>query len=572
MHFYSRFANAAIRLAKTGQEMQQAIQTPDHCAHSDMLQRLERVRSIIDGKFVAACEILPRSLEGIHGLRVSLDRLAATFNAEIMATTRAELTLAAAKLCSLPASEAKQTDTIDRLNRSIEKLGRHIDTMRKMLAVMGDYVRDQTSHGEDGVGDLVAKIYAQTSRSSAELQAFKTELRLLKRELGLATVQGKIRNRKAATLIPAVPDELAAATRLINDRYTAVVATAEKVSQVVGDIHRRIDDLLSSLQIGDITRQRIEHILACAAEVKTDAAQQPKPMHRRFEATCYALVAEHLAQINADFMRQTGAIEDQMTEIVENTAQLLKLHEVAFDPHSGGFLHALAARLDAALRLITPVEAADKTALATERVMLHTAHELNGHIDRIRALRNAICTTISESADTARPAGCNLEDTMNVGLATLDEVVELTGTITTVAGEEPPLDSNATSAAAALANAARRLHEARDITEANLGEVTAEGEAVIAVLKQKTSQLCLRFEIGEILAQVAAEAATIAVDAYDTADELPEPLVRTLTGFSRFYTMARERDLHRTFLEARAIPCADPSPVFSFDGSDAFLF
>jgi hypothetical protein len=547
--------------------MNPAVKNPEGCAHSGILQKLERVRSIIDGKFVAACEILPQSLEGIRCLHASLDRLAATFNDEIMATTRAELTLAAAKLCSLPASEAKQAETIDRLNRSIEKLGRHVDTIRRMLAVMRGYVRDQTSRDE--TSGLVAKIYAQASRSSAELRGFKTELNLLKRELGLITVQGKIRNRKMADLLPAVPDELAAATRQIKDRYTAVVATAEKVSGVASGIHNRLEDLLTSLQIGDITRQRIEHLLACIAEVKADAAQQPQPVRRRFEATCYALIAQHLTQINADFICQTGIIEDQLAEMAANTAQLLNLHEVAFDPHGGGFLHAMADRLDAAIGLVAPVEAADKKALATERAMIRTVHELNAHVERIAALRESLRAAVSNT--NGHTEDCRLEDTMHAGLATLDEVMELTGAITTVAGDERILDSKATSAAVALANAAKQLHRARDITETDLDEVTAEGGVVIDMLKRRTSQLCLRFEIGGILAQAAAEAADIAADSY-RADELPEAAVRTLTGFSRFYTMARERELHRAFLEARAIPCADPPAVISFDGSDAFLF
>ncbi|GAA0580191.1 hypothetical protein [Rhizomicrobium electricum] len=546
--------------------MQQAIRKPADRAHGDITGKLERVRSIIDGRFLAACECLPQSLDGIQNLTTSLDRLAATFDAEAMATTHAELTLAAAKLCSLPASQAKQVATIDRLNRSIEKLARHIETMRTSLAFMDDFVHGRTS-GKTATGELVAQFYAQAAQSSTELQAFEAELGLLKRELGLAVVQGKLRNRKIAAVIPAVPDELTAARRQLSERYKAVVATAEQVSAVAGGIHRQLDHLLISLQIGDITRQRIEHVLTCVAQMKADAAEQPENLRRRFEATCYALIARHLAEIDEDFARQSNQIEDHMAEMADHTAQLLKLHEVAFDRRNGdkaGFLHAMARRLDAALGLVAPIEAADKNALATERAMIATAHNLGGHAGAIEKLR--------QSLNSGTPdANCRvLEDTMQVGLAALDQLMELTGTIAAATDGDRVIDCKATAAAAALAHAAARVHRARDITEADLGEVAAEGEAVVGALKVNASRLCLSHEIGEMLALAALEAADLAEGAYDCAETHPEALVRTLTGFSRTYTMARERDLHHAFLAARNIPCAEA--VHAAEGIDSILF
>jgi uncharacterized coiled-coil protein SlyX len=575
---YFRLGCAALPLPKTGQEMQQAIRNPGDRAHGDITGKLERVRSIIDGRFLAACEFLPQSLDGIQSLTDSLDRLTTTFDAEVMATTHAELTLAAAKLCSLPASQAKQAATIDRLNRSIEKLACHIETMRASLAFMDDFVCGRAS-GETATGEHVAQFYAQAAQSSAELKAFEAELCLLKRELGLAAVQGKLRNRKIAALIPALPDELTAATRLLSDRYKAVVATAEQVSAVAGRIHRRIGHLLILLQIGDITRQRIEHIQACVAQMKADAADQPEDQRRRFEATCYALIARHLAEIDEDFARQSGEIEDQMAKMADHTAQLLKLHEAAFDRggDKAGFLHVMAQRLDTALGLVAPIEAADKSALATERAMIATAHHLGGHADRIRTLRQSLCATVSAETGTAiadkSAANCRcLDDTMHVGLAALDTLMELTGSIAAVADKDRVLDSKASSAVTALAHAAAQVHKARDITEADLGEVAAEGEAVVGTLKVNASRLCLSLEIGEVLALAALEAADLAEGAYDPAETHPEALVRTLTGFSHTYTMARERDLHRAFLAARAIPCAEPHPVHTADGVDSILF
>jgi hypothetical protein len=568
MLFYFRFANPAIVLAKTGREMQQAIRDPDPGAHSNLVKKLERVRSIIDGRFVAACEFLPRSLGGIRSLTASLDRLAEAFDSEIAAATQAELTLAAAKLCSLPASQAKQADTVDRLSRSIRTLGRHIAAIRKSFAPVNGIARDTGFEETNAaIGGIDGTIYDQIAQSGADLQAFQDELRLLKRELGLAIVQGEIRNRKMAALIPAIPDELAATTRQLSACYKNIAATAETVAAVVDDIRRRLDHLLTSLQIGDITRQRLEHMLSCIAAIEAGTKIRPEGQRRRFRATCYALIAQHLAEIDDDFARQTDVIEDQLAAMASESAQLLKLHAIAFDRNSNGetgFLHATAARLDTVVGLVAPIEEADVNALATERAMIETAHHLDGHIDRIRTLRRSLTATGMED----RALGA----TMHIGLTAIDRLTELTDTIAIVASDARILDSKVLSTANALASAAERVHKARDITESDLGDVAAEGEAVVGILTVSASRLCLRLEIGEILALSALEAADLAAAAYDPAESLPEPLVRTLTSLSCFYTMARERDLHRSFLEARSIAGTDHRPQFPADIPDSLLF
>jgi hypothetical protein len=161
---------------------------------------------------------------------------------------------------------------------------------------------------------------------------------------------------------------------------------------------------------------------------------------------------------------------------------------------------------------------------------------------------------------------------MHIGLKALDELMQLTGSIATMADKDRVLDSKATSAAFALADATERVHKARDITEADLGEVAEEGETVVGMLKVKASHLCLRLEIGEILALAALEAVELADGGYGPAESHPDALVRTLTSLSRHYTMAQERDLHRAFLTARNIPCTDPRLASVADEAGAILF
>ena len=96
----------------------------------------------------------------------SLDRFAITFDKRIVAATKADLTVAAAKLCTLPASHARHLEHIAALARSRTKLGRHVSAMRCHLVFMGAISRNAKlmAATEAGAGSSALGIAVQGCR------------------------------------------------------------------------------------------------------------------------------------------------------------------------------------------------------------------------------------------------------------------------------------------------------------------------------------------------------------------------------------------------------------------------
>ncbi len=560
-------------------------------AGNGIVHRLEQIRRIIEDKFVVAGEILLKSLDGIDDLITSLDRFAATFDKKIVAATKADLIVAAAKLCTLPASHARHLQHIAELERSRTKLGWHVSAMRCHLALMGAFCRNAklmtgTAVGA-GLAGLVDNIAVCVAGGCGEIAILDDDLTALQRDLEAATTQGEILGRQIAELLPEVPEDLTAAARIVGGHYTAVAGVAEQVSSIARDIQSRVVRILASLQFGDITRQRIEHVIACLLRAEADAAFAPPQLRRRYRATCHALIARQLAEITVNFDREIAEIEKNMRKMASDAKALLKLHDIAFDREGGknnGFLHVLAARIDAALKLVATIEAADCSAMETGRTTIATAHRLGQHIDRVQTLLNEIRTIAfvptAPAADPpiaivtgeVRANSRLLEEAANVGLETLDKLLRLANGVIKNGGNQHPQDSKAAAAAAALTVAARRIREARDITENDLTEVAAQGDAVVHVLTLSGSRLRLRREIGDILSSAAAEAARLATGAYEPGDDLPEELIQTLVRFSATYTMAPERALHHAFLSAMAIDFVPIDRTPLTDDPGAVLF
>lgn len=541
-------------------------------AEDGIIHRLEQIRRVIEDKFVAAGEILLKSLDGIDNLIESLDRVAKTFDTRIVAATKADLTVAAAKLCTLPVSHARHLQHVAGLARSRAKLGRHVSVMRCHLAFMGAISRNAklmaAAEAGAGLAGLADNIAVCVTGGFGEIATLDDELTALQRELEAAATQGEVLGRQITSLVPAVSEDLTAAAHVVRGHYTAVATATEQVAEIARDIQNRVARILAALQFGDITRQRIEHVLVCLIRAEADAAFAPPQIRRRYRATCHALIARQLAEINANFDREIAEIEKNMCKMAADANALLALHDIAFARDGGknlGFLHVLSARIDAALKLVATVEAADRSVMETGRATVATAHRLGQHIDYIQTLRNKIRTMTFEPTDcTVNPplatvAGevrenCRLlEEAANVGLKTLDKLLRLANGVIKTGGNQTPQDSKSAAAAAALTIAARRIREARDITENDLAEVAAQGDAVVHILTLSGTRLNLRREIGDILSFAASEAARLADGAYEAGDILPEELIQTLVSFSETYTMAPERALHQAFLSTMAI-------------------
>jgi hypothetical protein len=577
-----------------GSQKNTALQLTALASSSDIAATLEDARRLLEEKFLAAGGILLRSIEGTKSLIGSLETLTKIFDSSIVAETTTDLTVAAAKLCALPASHAARSGYLKKLNSCRETLAGHISDMRSSLAYMKAFtlnikiVAGSINVMGDEFGTFADEISSCITRGGEHLKYLEKDLSLLQRNLSSAMTQGDVLERQIYSLLPAVPDELAASAGVIAEHYKSISETTGCVAKLARSIHQRVARILAALQIGDITRQRIEHVQACI--IRHKVAESSGTANRRAQASCYALMAAHLEEIAADFDSGVKEIEQSMAGMADDAGKLLALHNMAFGCAAGtgeGFLHYLSARAEDAMRLVKQIEAADQAAIATGHETMQTAQNLSERIEAVQSFRDdvqymALNTTLKccQIGDACRPLaviaveiqdpGKKLEVAASDSLSTLDSLIALTRKLSDVEDTDGQDDSKSLAAAEALDIALRRIEQARDLTEKNISETAAKGDDVYKMLNMSSEKLCFRKEIKDILECVTADIAAMTNGGYTPDETMPAAFIASLEEVAESYTMAQERNLHNKFLEGLNIKPQEAAPPQ--DEDDSVLF
>jgi hypothetical protein len=565
-------------------------------SHLALTGKLEKACCKLEERFLAAGEILSQSITGIEALIASLDTLAATLSSETVVATTTGMTVAATKLNALPSSHASRVARIASLNESRKQLAAHVSDMRRSLAYMRAFVinikivagdlgaagTDFSRFADDLAGSLV--------KGEEELKHLEEELSQLQRSLEGTATQDTILGLQIRTLLPAVPRQLNDSAAAMSKRYKYVATMAGSVAELARAIHQCVARILAALQIGDITRQRIEHIQAGIIHLDANKAICAEERQHLIAATACALLSAQLEAAREDFDRETSEIDRSMTDMAERAADLLKLHDLAYssdDGRNGSFLHGLVACVDRALALVGKVQDADLAAIVKGKSAAEAAHRLGMHIKGIQLLKTdiqymALNATVkcAQSGDAGRPLSVitselrlhakNLESAATGGLSALDQLSEATASLT---GGDQPKDAEESDGAAAdraLEAAAASIRQARDHTEKDIEAIATKGDAVMTTLSLSSERLSFKSEIGGLLDEIAGALAGLCEGALHRQDELPAMLEASLAILSESYTMAQERDIHREFMNNLGL--AQAPQVVPANDLDSVLF
>jgi hypothetical protein len=578
---------ASSQLAETGLPGQ---------SHQALGVKLEQVRSRLEERFLAAGEILSQSIAGIEALIASLDSLATALSSETVAATTAGLTAAAAELNALPASHTARVARMAALNGAGKQLAAHVSDMRRSLAYMRAFVINiKIVAGELGVAGQDFSRFADDLSGSLvkgeeKLKHLETELSQLQRDLEGTATQDTLLGLQIRTLLPSVPRQLTESAAAMSKRYKYVATMAGSVAELARAIHQCVARILCALQIGDITRQRIEHIqtgiihLDASRTVGTDERQEA------VAATACALLSAQLEAAREDFYRDTSEIGHSMTDMADRADDLLKLHDLAYssDDGNGGFLHGLGTSVEQALVLVSKVQDADVAAIEKGKNTADAARRLGKHINDIQLLKTdiqymALNATVkcAQIGDIGRPLSVitselrehakNLEAGASGGLSVLDRLLEATASLTGGEHAAEAEESESAAAGRTLEIAAASIRQARDHTEKDIAAIGAKGDAVLTTLSLSTERLNFQSEIGDLLDEIADELAALCQGALSRQDAIPEMLERSLGVISECYTMAQERDIHRAFLDGLGLAPQQPLPAPAND-LDSVLF
>ena len=545
-------------------------------------KRLEAARGIIETKFLAAGEMLSEAVDGIGALVATMDALTQALSPETGAATTRTLTDTAARLSALPARQAERHGIIGTLAVHRAGLSRSVEDMRRSLAYMRAFtVSIRIAAGGITGADQEFDVFAQDM--SARVEAGRTEvdgleasLHALQRELNDAGAQAEPLARRCAEMIPSVPDQLLASAAIIGQHNRKITAATANSMALARDTNRKIARMLGALQIGDITRQRIEHVQTGLASLVVIDPSLPAEAQTRLRSLVRRLLAGALDSTVVDFNREVAQLNLGLSGLARDASALLRLRDLIYgedDAQEGGSLRHLEQRIGNAVRLVTEIETADALTRETSSRVAETARALSSRLGAVQSIKTDVLfmslnTSLKSSrlGEAGRPLATiavelrsqagQLERIAAVCAGTLQE---LTKAAVALSGEGAE-DAEAGAGAALLA-ATAQIHEAGATTERDIAGLAAQGEAVLVLLTQSSERLDLQSNIGVALSQVLQNLPGEVTDADLCTDDIRAPLQAILDKVRATYTMAQERTLHDALTGEWGLDAAAPLPA-----------
>jgi len=556
--------------------------------NAELADRLEAARRVIEVKFLSAGEVLSEAVDGIGALITALDDLTGALDQTAIAATVSDLTDAAGKLNALPDHHRARRTVVSELDRRRAEFGPCLSDMRQSLAYMRAFTMNiKITAGGIAQADAEFGVFAHEisvciEAGRAELDRLQQELDALQTPIATAARHGEAMAARCDDLIPLVPDQLTASAQLIGEHHKQIATAAGVAAELARDIRKRVGRILAALQIGDITRQRIEHVQSGLALITESLGALSGDQYARASALVQMLLAAQLGDAMQDFDREVGQIMASMGGLASDARALLKLRDLAYGQGADaatGVLQTLKQRLAQAQALVDEIESTEREVLRTGRITGDAAQILAGRLAAIQTMKSdvqymALNTTLKSCriGEAGRPlttiavelraqAGY-LEQVANKGIATLNMLIAAAAQLIQegASADEGPVSQGSAAQAAnqALGAAAHRIGQASDRSDSDIARLAERGEAVLALLNRSTGRFGFQEEIGAALDGVAEELATLAEGAQPCEPDIQEAVATLLSVLYAKYTMVQERSVQDAFLEAWNVGAPPP--------------
>lgn len=549
--------------------------------------RLEQARSRLEERFLEGGAVLAGALESVGDMVSSLDQVTAALGNDTVDATVADLSRTTEQLLVLPGIQAARQESMRTLTALGVTLQTHVDEMLETLRYLRTFavtVKITGAGAAEFAGfadEMLGKI--QTGRD--EVDNFAARLNQLLDQVRSAISFGQDLRKQYDGIVPGVTRDLAADAARMGEYHTRVRTVASSLGTLVRQVQGKVAKTLSALQIGDMTRQRVEHVQAGLGFLA--AARDNGPVEG--EAAMLRLLGAQMEDLVDEFNDGCGTVTSSLAGLAGDIKEVLALGKQARGNTSGSdnFLRALEGSVGVARKLVGRIEVAGQRTDEVSRSAAATARELSDAVDSIRTIKTeiqymAINTSLrcSRMGDAGKPMNvvaselrvfANQMETVSSRI--LDGLSALGDAARDLGGD----DAGTTSGLGeALDNALAKIRAAGERMEADLKTMAAKGEHLAREVGGSVSRLDFTRELGEVLEGCTVSLATEAAESASgaAAGEIT-PQVRDLSEqLFKTYTMARERQVHRAYIPLEEQAAAQPATTRAEEEDDlaAVLF
>lgn len=537
-------------------------------SESGINDTLEAARSQVEERFLEGGTVLLSVMDVLNRLLNSLDNVTKVLDANESGDTGADLRSTVQSLTDLPSSEQARQDALSSLADTGYSLRKHVADMQETMRYLRTFAVTVkiTGAGLPEFAGFAQEILERISSGTAEVNGFATHLDSLEKEVKIALSFGASVARSYSETVPEVARALQDDARQIASHRQNLAAIARDVSAIARGIQSKVAATLSALQVGDITRQRIEHVQSTFVLLDEfldgeDGRRLDADARQRLQNVVHHLTAAQMSDMCKDFHRDSRSVVDTIASFGQDTQEILRLRDQMSGGGQGNFMRALESSVSAAHEIVKQVDEATRQADQVSHSTLGTAAKLLEAIGNIRAVKTDInymalntnlrCSRLGEEGKSINVVTAELRIFAGKLDESADAIVNGLPALEAAAGRIAPASTqNGGGLGENLTSAVASIRAAADTMEDELKVLSEHGREVASKISLLIGKLDFQRDLGDVLARCADVLEDVAgaeiADISDISD-LVAPLDRKIF---KLYTMVQERNVHRDIIPA----------------------
>jgi hypothetical protein len=540
-----------------------------------------------EGRFLDIGGQLGTAVDTIGTLTLTFDRLANELKGENLRGATQQLSRVMTAVATARVDDGKRTvfkqlaDLITKIQERIAQMGKAVSD----LGMLAMNTRIEAANIGDAGRDFpifTTEISRTLGLAHTSLDDLANELRGVGDPLRLAATSEVARAQHRADAIRSVPGRLGESIAAITDSGKRAVAAASVVAQQSRKVGQSISDAVMALQIGDITRQRLDHIefaLTIVAEIlgppsvklaqHGDWTALTGPQRHALGGFGSRLLSAQLLDASDEFDREMRQILSSVEELATDAGAILHLGSSAAGAADDGrrtFLGKVEEQVAEVGKLLAGAATARREAdtlsvsvsEATERLVSHTTTLRSLEEDiRIMGLNmslkcgrlGAVGQPLMVIAQELRSYSHHIATEAAAITVHVDSMAAIAGSLRS--GERYERAAHGASIAASMADSVSRLGAAGESLANALASLAQDTESVAALLRDTVARATVHEELTKDLRVAAADLASATGDS-DPEEEIASPELEHLIGLvAGCYTMERERIIHDRQLNGR---------------------
>jgi hypothetical protein len=559
----------------------QALDQPFEQAERKLLaigEDLGRAADIL-GALVALFEALPQGLEHAD-LRRAVDHIS-----EVIGEIRA----IAQTLGDEQAVLDRLATLADEVSKRIERLGKTVGAI-SVLAINARIAAAKI----DGKGEdfsVFTKEIGRLAQTAVDtIKSFAAENQRLVTFLRTASANQAAFEKAHKETLRLARQGLETSLGALAERRAQAISAAKTIGQRSDHIRAGIGAVVMALQIGDITRQRLEHV-AEAVHLAEDGLGPGETLsaaqRQALTGTLVRLQSVQMSRAAGEFDSEIRRIVAALGGLVADAEGILRLGVDLYGAETrtgGSFLTALGNELTGAERLIQDCAA---SRAEVDRIAGEAGQALGALLRRIDAVHGievdmrlvGLNTMLkcSRLGDEGRMLSVIAQELRSYANQTVEDARAVTEGLSAVSAAAEALTGTQSgeawaqfSALGAKTNASAAEFAAIGATLSDaLATLGRDGRVVGALLKRTIEGIDFKDAIGQRLKGIIGHLDRIAASTATDAEDFAPIRRRALDRLASRYTMASEREIHRDFVGG---PLEEPAAAQDVDLFEDVLF